>query len=84
MPSLLPIHLNGSNRTCNAMCNGKSQKTQSKAKLVLSNIGNGTRPTKNVQGQIKLKWACLIKHMAGADIQNLQGSKCKDQCQIKA
>ena len=61
-----------------------NQKTQSKAKLVLSNIGNGTRPTKNVQGQIKLKWACLIKHMSDADIHNLQGSKCKDQCQIKA
>ena len=27
MPSLLPIHLNGSNRTCNAMCNGKSKDT---------------------------------------------------------
>ena len=44
----------------------------------------GTTPTKNVQGQLKLKWACLIKHMADADIQNLQGCKCKDQCQIKA
>ena len=27
MPSLLPIHLNGSNRTCNARCNGKSKNT---------------------------------------------------------
>ena len=39
MPSWLPIHWNGSKRTCNAMCNGKSKKTQSKAKLALSNIG---------------------------------------------
>ena len=30
----------------------------------------GTTPTKNVQGQFKLKWACLIKHLAGADIPN--------------
>ena len=38
MPSWLPIHWNGSKRTCNAMCNG-NQQTQEKAKLDLSNIG---------------------------------------------
>ncbi len=62
-----------------------NEKTQSKAKLVFVKYwNNGTRPTKNVQGQIKLTWACLIKHMADADIQNQEGCKCKDQCQIKA
>ncbi len=34
-------------------------------------MGNiGRTPTNNVQGQLKLKWACLIKHLAGADIPN--------------
>ena len=65
-----------------AMANQK--KHNQKPSLLCQILEYGTRPTKNVQGQIKLKWACLIKHMADADIQNLQGSKCKDQCQIKA
>ncbi len=38
----------------------------------------GTTHTKNVQGQLKLKWACLIKHLADADIPDamiqMQGS----------
>ncbi len=33
----------------------------------------------NVQGQFKFKWACVIKHLADADIPNA-----KAQCQIKA
>ncbi len=46
-------------------------------------MGNGTTPNNNVQCQLKLKWACLIKHLADADIPNariqMQGS-----VQIKA
>ena len=70
MPSWLPIHWNGSNITCIAMCKGKSS-TQTKASLVFVKYGKyGATPTMHVQGQIKFKWACLIKHLADADIPN--------------
>ncbi len=68
MPSWLAIHWNGSNRTCNAICQGRS-KNQSKKPILFCQIWEyGTTPTNNVQGQLKRKWACLIKHMADADI----------------
>ena len=76
MPSWLPIHWNGSNRTCNAMCKGKSkQNTNKKSQSCFVKDGNiGTTPTNNVQGQLQLKWACLIKHLADEDIPKMQGS----------
>ena len=59
------------------MCKGTSKHNQ-KPILVCQIWEYGTTPTKNVQGQPKLKWACLIKHMADADIPNariqMQGS----------
>ena len=52
------------------MCKGKSS-TQTKASLVFVKYGiYGATPTMHVQGQIKFKWACLIKHLADADIPN--------------
>ena len=52
------------------MCKGKSS-TQTKASLVFVKYGKyGATPTMHVQGQIKFKWACLIKHLADADIPN--------------
>ena len=42
-----------------------------KSQYCFVKYGNiGTTPTKNVQGQLKFKWACLIKHLADADIPN--------------
>ncbi len=61
-------------------CARANPKKQHKHKPILfSQIWEyGTTPTNNVQGQLKLKWACLIKHMADADSPNariqMQGS----------
>jgi hypothetical protein len=56
-------------------CARANQKKQHKHKPILfSQIWEyGTTPTNNVQGQLKLKWACLIKHLADAEL-----PKCKD------
>ena len=61
-------------------CARANQKKQHKHKPILfSQIWEyGTTPTNNVQGQLKLKWACLIKHLADAELPNariqMQGS----------
>ena len=61
-------------------CARANQKKQHKQKPILfCQIWKyGTTPTKNVQGQLKLKWACLIKHLADAELPNamiqMQGS----------
>ena len=61
-------------------CARAHKKHQQKSQSCFVKDGNiGTTPTNNVQGQLQLKWACLIKHLADEDI-----PKCKAQCQIKA
>ena len=56
----------------------KKKKHKQKPILVCQIWEYGTTPTKNVQGQLKLKWAFLIKHLADADITHariqMQGS----------
>ncbi len=49
----------------------RANKNTNKSQYCFVKYGNiGTTPTKNVQGQLKFKWACLIKHLADADIRN--------------
>ena len=50
------------------MCKCQSKNTIKKPILFCQIWEHGTTPTNNVQGKLKLKWACLIKHMADADI----------------
>ena len=60
------------------------KKTQSKAKLALSNIGIWNKTHQECARPTQTQMGMSVKHMSDADIQNLQGSKCKDQCQFKA
>jgi hypothetical protein len=59
------------------MCKGKAKHNQNPI-LFCQIWAYGKHPPNNVQGQLKLKWACLIKHMADADSPNariqMQGS----------
>ena len=61
-----------------ARANPKKKNNKHKPILFSQIWKYGTTATNNVQGQLKLKWACMIKHLAHAEVQTamiqMQGS----------